>query len=470
MKKILTVLVMTVAMALAAVQTVHAADATQVVPEGFSGLEDRLRYAWAYNYETFTATQVAGQTFSLLAPQARTGDSMVEYVPGISYLTALSPVAAQDIALGKRVAGVSGMDILLKDDQKFTYGFYENGITVEKAMPGKSAGKPVACKVDGVAYQTLLKALNKAAKDSAAYPLWLANMRESVASGVDLDIAGNKLNLSSYKEDFPRLFDALRWFSVKAEPPTVIRAAHPPKSGNLVSVIFRKGAVITLEVTDSKLTIYASNMAYALQYQHRGRAPLSELELLAKGGRVPPMTAKPVIYLYPQKPTDVSVTLGFQGRLDHTDPVYHGGWQVTAYPDGRLINRQDGKQYPYLYWDGNADVDWDLSRGFVIADYQTETFLRMRLTGMGLTKQETQDFIDYWLPKLQQSPYNLITFQTAQYEQLAPLTITPSPDSIIRVHMVYEPLQAPFFLPTQTLPKYERKGFIAVEWGGTCVK
>ena len=38
------------------------------------------------------------------------------------------------------------------------------------------------------------------------------------------------------------------------------------------------------------------------------------------------------------------------------------------------------------------------------------------------------------------SPYNLITFQKEAYEETARLHISPKPDSILRVFMVYTPL------------------------------
>ncbi|MEG0754014.1 MAG: hypothetical protein RR461_09290, partial [Angelakisella sp.] len=67
-------------------------------------------------------------------------------------------------------------------------------------------------------------------------------------------------------------------------------------------------------------------------------------------------------------------------------------------------------------------------------------------------------------------PYNLITFAGAQYEELAPLTISPAPDSILRVHMVYKPLKEYRAIPEQTLTSFTRKGFTVVEWGGSIAK
>lgn len=46
--------------------------------------------------------------------------------------------------------------------------------------------------------------------------------------------------------------------------------------------------------------------------------------------------AKPVIYLYPEETTDVTVALDCAGRLTCTYPAYGEGWSVTANPEARL--------------------------------------------------------------------------------------------------------------------------------------
>ena len=47
-------------------------------------------------------------------------------------------------------------------------------------------------------------------------------------------------------------------------------------------------------------------------------------------------SAKPVIYLYPEQETTVSVSLDYAGTLTATYPAYEDGWRVTAEPDGTL--------------------------------------------------------------------------------------------------------------------------------------
>ena len=180
---------------------------------------------------------------------------------------------------------------------------------------------------------------------------------------------------------------------------------------------------------------------------------------------------KPVIYLYPEEATDVDVTLDYNGELICTYPAYGDGWSVTAYPDGRLVDRASGLEYSYLFWEGLSDVRYDMSRGYVVRGEDTAEFLRSTLSEMGLTPREYNEFIVYWLPKMQNNPYNLIAFQNERYTDTARLTVTPEPDSVLRVFMTYTPLDAPIEVdPPEPITPFERKGFVLVEWGGAEIK
>ena len=123
----------------------------------------------------------------------------------------------------------------------------------------------------------------------------------------------------------------------------------------------------------------------------------------------------------------------------------------------------------YLFWEGVAwDFTADFSEGFCVKGEDTTEFLRTVLSQMGLTPKEYNEFIVYWAPQLQNNAYNLISFQTENYEQMAPLNVNPAPDSMLRVYMAYKPLTEAVDIPAQTFTPFERKGFTVVEWGG-CV-
>ena len=184
------------------------------------------------------------------------------------------------------------------------------------------------------------------------------------------------------------------------------------------------------------------------------------------------MVNKPVIYLYPEKETDVHVEVELtEADLSTTYPKYNNGWDVIAKPDGSLVNKADGTHHRYLFWDAvNCRTEFDFSKGFCVAGSDTESFLKKKLSYMGPTEEEMNEFIVYWLPRMEHNKYNLISFQSDKYTDTAKLNITPEPDSMLRVFMTYVPLEEAVDIEPQELSTFERKGFTVVEWGGSEIK
>lgn len=187
--------------------------------------------------------------------------------------------------------------------------------------------------------------------------------------------------------------------------------------------------------------------------------------LLLSACRGDEQAEKPVIYLYPEEETEVTVRLDYDGDLTCTYPAYEDSWTVTAAPGGVLTD-QSGQTYSYLYWEGVTRTEYDFTRGFCVPGADTAAFLEDALARLGLTRREANEFIVYWLPRMEPNPYNLIAFQWEAYTDHARLTVTPEPDSLLRVFMAWRPLETPAKLPAQDLPGFERIGFTVVEWGG----
>jgi hypothetical protein len=132
------------------------------------------------------------------------------------------------------------------------------------------------------------------------------------------------------------------------------------------------------------------------------------------------------------------------------------------------LNKVDGTNHRYLFWDAvNCRTRFDFSKGFCVAGSDTESFLKEKLMYMGLNEDEMNEFIVYWLPMMEHNRYNLITFQGDAYTNSAKLDITPKPDSLLRIFMVYVPLEEAVDIEQQQLDTFERMGFTVVEWGGT---
>lgn len=173
---------------------------------------------------------------------------------------------------------------------------------------------------------------------------------------------------------------------------------------------------------------------------------------------------KPVVYLYPTKPTNVTVKV--DAKITKSDPTYPtDGWKVLAMPNGTLFS--GGKQYDSLFWEGTGHEYPTVIQGTIIAQSDIASALRTQLVQLGLNQKEADDFLAFWLPKMPKTPYVRVTwFGKSQMDRLAPLTITPKPDTVIRIFMDFEGLGRPISIQPQRLAAPVRKGFTAVEWGG----
>ena len=179
---------------------------------------------------------------------------------------------------------------------------------------------------------------------------------------------------------------------------------------------------------------------------------------------------KPIIYLYPETDTEVEVKLGNSNYLTVSYPKYNDSWKVFAKTNGDLYDLNTNRYYYGLYWEGinhKAEIKED---GFVVKKEDTLKFLEEKLSILGLTEREADEFIIYWLPKLEENNYNYIRFETLEeINNYMPLEINPVPDTIIRVLMDYKGLDDPIEVKEQVLETPKREGFTLVEWGGSII-
>ncbi|MNV93061.1 hypothetical protein D3C71_1877070 [compost metagenome] len=83
-----------------------------------------------------------------------------------------------------------------------------------------------------------------------------------------------------------------------------------------------------------------------------------------------------------------------------------------------------------------------------------------------MSDRESNEFIIYWLPKLENNKYNYIRFRTLEeINEYMRLDILPKPDSVIRVLMDFKKISSPISVVSQKLTSSTRYGFTVVEWG-----
>ena len=175
---------------------------------------------------------------------------------------------------------------------------------------------------------------------------------------------------------------------------------------------------------------------------------------------------KPVIYLYPEEDnTKVEVSLETNdAELTCTYPKYNDGWSVIADKDGLI--KANGKEYNYLYWEGESENRANIDNGFCVKGSDTAEFLEEKLEELGLNRREANEFIVYWLPLMEQNEYNVISFDTKEYENSFKLHVNPAPDTVIRVFMTWYATDEAVDIKPQNIETPVREGFTVIEWGG----
>ncbi len=179
---------------------------------------------------------------------------------------------------------------------------------------------------------------------------------------------------------------------------------------------------------------------------------------------------KPVIYVYPKEDdTRLDIKLeSADGDIDTEYPASVGGtWSITADRDGTIYYRD--REYNYLFWEDNRSEDYNMDEGFCVKGEDTVAFLENALEELGLTQKEQADFITYWLPRMKNNEYNMISFNPPEYEGDYKLSVSEE-CNIINAFMCFRPSDSYVKMSPQNLNSLNdisRERLTIVTWGGT---
>ena len=201
---------------------------------------------------------------------------------------------------------------------------------------------------------------------------------------------------------------------------------------------------------------------YGMEYCYTPDKKIIEYPIKQEiGGR-----AKPVLYLYPETETNVTVKFSHPEYLTTTYPKYNNEWKVIVKPNGDMKGK-DGKYYYALYWDEKRYNEVDFKEGFYVESKDAIKFLEEKLAIIGLNDKERNEFIMYWLPIMESNKKNLVYFELTEERELGnKLIIEPKPDSLLRVSIHIKKVNEKVSIKEQKLSAFNRHGFTAVEWGG----
>ncbi|KAG2079242.1 hypothetical protein BDR04DRAFT_1063848 [Suillus decipiens] len=178
---------------------------------------------------------------------------------------------------------------------------------------------------------------------------------------------------------------------------------------------------------------------------------------------------KPVIYVYSPSDIDVSVKLSLipEWTLSVIYPIVttedHGQrleWNVRTHQDGSLTEHNSGLEVSYLFWEAETNLQafprssaskpqpvdsfnpifsgLDDTDSIVIPVDKAAVYLDESLKVLGLHTEARTSFISFWLPYILKHEYIALRFvPQSAYERAASLSISPQPDVVIRVFMLF---------------------------------
>ncbi|TFK19910.1 ubiquitin-domain-containing protein [Coprinopsis marcescibilis] len=188
---------------------------------------------------------------------------------------------------------------------------------------------------------------------------------------------------------------------------------------------------------------------------------------------------KPVLYLYPPQASRVEVGLSLVPQWEFS-AIYppakvqkDGGmetirWLVDATPSGLLKDVGTGLEATYLFWEaettdvglftpphspelGKSSDGGEVEKfipnqptlnkdnSVLIKVDDIMLYLDSSLKALGLHTEARTSFITYWLPSILKHTHISLRFlPQSSYERAAPLLITPKPDIVARVFMLFQ--------------------------------
>ncbi len=180
---------------------------------------------------------------------------------------------------------------------------------------------------------------------------------------------------------------------------------------------------------------------------------------------------KPIMYIYPEEEIDLNISFTESDKLMHTYPKYKENWNIHVDTDGNIYDYDTKRNYYALYWDEKDNTKENFDEGFVVKGEDISKFFEEKLEILGFNDKEINEFIIYWMPKMEDNKYNLIKFRTTdEINENMPIEFSKNPDTLIRVIMDYKKLDEKIEIKEQELEKQERVGFTIVEWGGRELK
>lgn len=174
---------------------------------------------------------------------------------------------------------------------------------------------------------------------------------------------------------------------------------------------------------------------------------------------------KPNIYIYSDRNIDVNVKIIQHQYITESIPLYdtERGW------DAKIVGGSINGCNDYLFYEAEVtDPGWQKKEAFIIrGKFLKEDMLRI-LKLYQFNKKESDDFIEYWVEKLEGTKdYIFYPQYNELLDKLMRLDITPRPDYLFRVWFLIEEYKGKqSFTEIEKPVEILREPYTVVEWGG----
>lgn len=143
---------------------------------------------------------------------------------------------------------------------------------------------------------------------------------------------------------------------------------------------------------------------------------------------------KPNIYIYPNEKIQLTVKLDFPkgGKIVTSIPEYGTGWNISVDTNGLIDNA-----YSYLFYESVQPDIWQKNYGWIVKTDELESFFRKNMADYGFKGREIDDFIDYWIPRLNDYTFYSIYPQTDRLiDKVIRLNLSEQPENLLRLFYV----------------------------------
>lgn len=175
------------------------------------------------------------------------------------------------------------------------------------------------------------------------------------------------------------------------------------------------------------------------------------------------MVYKPNIYIYPTYNLNLCVKISFPmgGEIVESIPSYSEQWCVNVDTSGKIDD-----QYDYLFYESKQPNTFQYKKGWCVARNDLKSFFENNMKQYNFSNAEINDFIDYWMPLLDENDYYLVYPQTNDIiDGIIKLDFSIQPNHVSRLFYGVVGVDDYTEIEEPKIESFKRDGFHVIEWG-----